>query len=147
MYKLNRWWSKQINTPCHSSCISFSARHFWFSICASIFHHVLGKFWKRRFLEVLITTNMFLVLEFCWTSCSCTLCVLFFRLGVSLFYISLSLLHLPGILTHHSWSDCFKSEGRGWKGPGGCRFLQLYSKIILKFRPTSMHFSLTSRYG
>ena len=84
MYKLSRWWSKQINrvltrlhTPCHSyCCTSFSA---CYTLVFQFFFNVfqfsimfLVKFLKRSFLDIPITTNMFSVLEFCWTPCSYT---------------------------------------------------------------------------
>ena len=78
----------------------------------------LVKFWKRSFLEAPITTNLFSVLEFCWTPCSYTLWVLFWRLEVSWFYISLSILYSPGFLTPYILLTVLKLEGG--KGPGRC---------------------------
>ena len=55
-----------------------------------------------------------------------SLCVLFFRLGMSWFYMSLSFLQLSLLITVNY--TVLNEKG----GPGGWRFLQLYSKLDLK---------------
>ena len=74
MYKLNRWWSKQLNrvlthlhTPRHSSgCTSFSALHSCFPFLLTFSIMFLVKFWKRSLMNVPKATNLFLVLELCF---------------------------------------------------------------------------------
>ena len=76
MYKLNRWWWKQLNRV-HTCLHTLSWFLLYFIFCTTqLFSNVFSwlqfsimffvKFWKKSFLEIRITTILFSVLEFCY---------------------------------------------------------------------------------
>ena len=81
MVKAIKQGAHSLPTPCHSSCCtSFSARHSFFQMFFPVLQFsimFLVNFLKRSFLDIPITTNIFLVMEFCGTPCSYTLYMCF----------------------------------------------------------------------